>query len=169
MMRALLRLARDRSAAAAVELAMSLPVLLVIAYATFEMGNYFRTEHVVQKAARDAARYAARLPMTNYPDCTTVPAGTVDKIEKVARTGRPDGTASNRIHTWTGTSMTQVSISCATGQTYSNAGVYQNFPGGAPVVTVTATVPYGSLWGSLGFGAMNLNVYGRSQAAVFGA
>ena len=148
---------------------MSLPVLLVLAYAPFELGNYFWTEHVVQKAARDAARYAARLPMTDYPDCTTVPAGTVDKIEKVARTGRPDGTASNRVHTWTGAGMTQVSIACVTGQPYSTAGVYQNFPAGAPVVTVTSTVPYGSLWGTLGFPAMNLSIYGRSQAAVFGA
>ena len=169
MMRALIRLARDRSAAAAVEMAMVLPLLLVIAYASFEMGNYFLTEHVVQKAARDAARYAARLPMTNYPDCTTVPVTTIDKIEKVARTGRPDGTASNRIYTWTGAGMTQVEITCATGQPYSTGGVYQSFPAGAPVVTVTATVPYGSLWGNLGFKAMNLYVYGRSQTAVFGA
>ena len=162
-------LGRNRSGAAAAELALSLPVLLVLFYACFEMGNYFWTEHVVQKAARDAARYAARLPMLEYPDCTTVPAGTIDKIEKVARTGRPDGTASNRIHTWTGSGMTQVAIACTTGQPYSTGGVYQNFPAGAPVVTVTATVPYGSLWGTLGFGATSLSVYGRSQAAVFGA
>ena len=166
MMRILVRLALERSAAAAVELAMSLPVLLVIAYGTFELGNYFRTEHVVQKAARDAARYAARLPMTNYPSCAAT-AGAEQQIQRVARTGVPDGTQANRIHTWTADNMTVVTIACDTSGTYS--GVFQNFPDGAPVITVTSTVPYGSLWGTFGFGASSLSVYGRSQAAVFGA
>ena len=166
MMRPFLRLARDRSAAAAVEMAMSLPILLALAYATFEMGNYFRTEHVVQKAVRDAARYAARLPMTNYPSCA--PTSTAEEqIRRVARTGVPDGTQANRIHTWSADNMTTVTLTCDTSGTYS--GVFQAFPNGAPVITVTSTVPYGSLWGNLGFGAMNLSVYGRSQAAVFGA
>ena len=166
MMRTLVRLARDRSASAAVEMAMSLPLLLVLAYAAFEMGNYFRTEHVVQKAARDAARYAARLPMTSYPACAAT-AGAEQQIRRVARTGLPDGTTANRIHTWTADNMTTVTLACIPAGTYS--GVFQNFPDGAPVVTVTSTVPYGSLWGMLGFNAINLNVYGRSQAAVFGA
>lgn len=166
MMRALLRLARDRSAAAAVEMAMVLPILLVIAYATFEMGNYFLTQHVVQKAARDAARYAARLPMTNYPSCA--PTSTAEQqIRRMARTGDPAGTQANRIYTWTADNMTTVTLTCDTSGTYS--GVFKDFPNGAPVVTVSSTVPYGSLWGNLGFRAMNLSVYGRSQAAVFGA
>ena len=165
-MRALIRLARDRSAAAAVEMAMVLPLLLVIAYATFEMGNYFLTQHVVQKAARDAARYAARLPMTNYPSCA--PTSTAEEqIRRVARTGDPAGTQANRIYTWTADNMTTVTLACDTSGTYS--GVFQAFPNGVPVVTVTSTVPYGSLWGNLGFRAMNLSVYGRSQTAVFGA
>ena len=166
MMRTPLRLARDRTAAAAAELAISLPILLVLAYAPMEMGNYFLTQHVVQKAARDAARYASRLPMTSYPSCdATAPAR--EQIQRVARTGRPDGTASNRIHTWTADTMTTVTLFCDTSGTYS--GVYSDFAMGAPKVTVTAAIPYGSIWGSLGFGAMNLSVYGRSEAAVFGA
>ena len=166
MMPTLLRLARDRTAAAAVEMAMSLPILLAITYATFEMGNYSRTEHVVQKAARDAARYASRLPMSNFPSCTPT-ATAEEQIRRVARTGVPDGTQANRIHSWTADNMTTVTVVCDTSGTYS--GVYDDFAMGVPVVTVTSTVPYASLWGSLGFGAGSLSVYGRSQAAVFGA
>ena len=166
MMRALLRLARDNSAAAAAEMAMTLPVLMALTYAAFEMGNYFLTEHVVQKAARDAARYAARLPWTSYPSCVPTSAAE-QQIRRVARSGLPTGTAANRIYTWTADNMTTVTLVCDTSGTYT--GVFKDFPNGAPVITVTSTVPYGSLWGNLGFGSLNLNVYGRSQAAVFGA
>lgn len=165
MMRTLLRLAADRSGASAAEMALATPLLLVLMFGSFEMGNYFLAEHVVQKAARDAARYAARLPMSNYTTCT-VQDPALTQIQKVARTGRPDGTV-QRLQGWTADSMTNVAMACDTSGTYQ--GVYEDFPMGAPVVTVTATVPYASLWGSMGFGAANLNVYGRSQAAVFGA
>jgi Flp pilus assembly protein TadG len=165
-MKTLLRLFRDRAGAAAVELAMSLPVVLILAYASFEMGNYFWTEHVVQKAARDAARYAARIPMVSYPSCAPT-AAAEQQIRRVARTGLPDGTTSNRIHTWTADNMTTVTLTCDTSGTYT--GVFTNFPNGVPVVTVTSTVPYASLWGTLGFGSIGLNIYGRSQSPVFGA
>ena len=166
MMDQLRRLAADDAGASAAELALVTPLLLVLMAACFEMGNYFLNEHIVQKAARDAARYAARLPIASYPSCT-VPDPALTQIRNVARTGRPDGTNSNRIHSWTDPTMTTVAVACDTSGTY--AGVFEDFPDGVPVVTVTATVPYASLWGTLGFGSIGLNVYGRSQAAVFGA
>lgn len=166
MMRSLRRLAADRSGASAAEMALVAPLLIVMMVASFEMGNYFLNEHVVQKAARDAARYAARLPMDSYPACTPTTAAE-EQIRRVARTGVPDGTTSNRIYTWTADSMTTVAVTCDTSGTYQ--GVFEDFPDGAPVVTVSSTVPYGSLFGALGFGSIGLSVYGRSQAAVFGA
>lgn len=166
MMRNFLSLAADETGASAAELALVMPLLIVLMVASFEMGNYFLNEHVVQKAARDAARYAARLPMSSYPACVPTPAAE-EQIRRVARTGLPDGTTSNRIHTWTADNMTSVVTVCDNSGTYR--GAFEEFPDGAPVVTVTATVPYASLWGMLGFGSVGLNVYGRSQAAVFGA
>ena len=63
--------------------------------------------------------------------------------------------------------MVNVSVACDTSGTYS--GVFDDFTIGAPVVSVDATVPYGSLWGTLGFNAIGLNLYAHSETAVFGA
>src|SRR3546814_13564998 len=60
-------LARDRSGAAAAEMALVSPMLIILMFGSFELGNYFLDEHVVLKAVRDGARYAAR------QNCTTMP------------------------------------------------------------------------------------------------
>jgi hypothetical protein len=104
--------------------------------------------------------------MASYPSCVPT-AAAEEEIRRVARTGRPDGTTSNRVHTWTADNMTTVTVTCDTSGTYT--GVFTNFPNGVPVVTVRSAVPYGSLWGTLGFGSIGLSVYGRSQSPVFGA
>jgi hypothetical protein len=65
--------------------------------------------------------------------------------------------------------MTTVSISCPGTGTYANAGIYTDFPNGAPVVTVTAAVPYSTLFGILGLGASTLTLNASQQAAVIGA
>src|SRR5687767_4506400 len=95
MMRSSIRLACDRAGTAAAEMALSLPLLLILLFGSFELGYYFLSEHVVQKAVRDAARYASRLPMSSYPSCdpvTGVTAAAREDIQKLARTGHPEGT-----------------------------------------------------------------------------
>ena len=167
----LARLRRDCSGSAAAEMALVTPLLLVLLAATFELGNYFRSEHVVQEAVRDAARYAARLQMTNYPSC--VPTATaVQQIQRVAKSGDPDGdfdndgTQDRRLPGWTADNQVTVAMACTTG-TYT--GIYTEFPNGAPVVTVTAAVPYPTLFGILGLGSSTLTLNARSEAAVIGA
>lgn len=166
MMGPITRLVADRAGASAAELALATPLLLVLMFGTFELGYYFMNEHVVQKSVRDAARYAARLPLASYPSCTPTAAAEA-QIQKVARTGRPDGAVSNRISSWTADNMTTITMSCDTSGTYT--GIYDNVPMGVPVITVAASVPYPSLWGSMGFGAPALSLNARSQTAVFGA
>jgi len=166
MMRRLTRLASDRSGASAAELALALPLLLILMFGPFELGYYFMSEHVVQKAVRDAARYAARLPMTDYLSCTPS-AAAEQRIQRVARTGTPDGTGTPRILGWSADTMTTVAMSCDTSGTYT--GIYTDFPTGAPTVTVTAAVPYPSLFGVLGLGNPSLMLNAQSQSAVFGA
>lgn len=165
MMSKLIRLGSNRSGAAATELAMALPLLFVLMFGAFELGFYFLSEHVVQKSVRDAARYAARLPMTSYPSCTPTAAAQTE-IQRVARTGQPDGTV-QRLQGWSADTMTTVTVICDTSGTY--AGIYADFPDGVPVVTVATSVPYPSLFGTLGFGAVSLTLNARSQSAVFGA
>ena len=165
MMRIVIRLAANRTGAAAAEMALAMPLLIILMISTFELGHYFLSEHVVQKSVRDAARYASRLPMSNYPGCTPTAAAET-QIQRVARTGRPDGTV-QRLQGWTSDAMTTVSVTCLTGTTYT--GIYVDFPAGVPIVTVSAVVPYPSLFGVMGIDNVSLAVTARSQSAVFGA
>jgi Flp pilus assembly protein TadG len=159
-------LVADRAGNAAAEMALVLPLLLVLMFGTFELGHYFYSEHIVQKAVRDAARYASRLPITNYPACVPT-AGAEQQIRRVARTGAPDGSTSARLRGWTADSMTTVTVVCDTSGTYAGIYTVYPFPDGVPTVTVAATVPYMSLFGALGLGNPSLNMRAESEAAVF--
>lgn len=165
MMGRINRLAADRSGSSAAELALALPLLLVLIFGTFDLGYYFMSEHVVQKGVRDAARYASRLQMGNFPSCAPT-AGAEAQIQRVARTGQPDGTTS-RLLGWTADNMTTVTLTCDTSGTYT--GIYTDFPGGVPVITVSAAVPYPTLFGMLGLGTFSMMLNAQSQSAVFGA
>ena len=142
-------IARNPSGSAAVEMALVLPFLLFLMFGAFDVGNYFLSEHVLNKAVRDAARYAARLSMVNYPSCTVPSGGTAEQqTQRIARFGDPSGTGTARLAGWTSDADTTVTISCDTdtSHTYVNKGIYADFPSGGevPVITVSATVPCGA-------------------------
>lgn len=153
------------SASSAAEMALSIPLLLALLFGAFELGHFFLSEHVVQKSVRDAARYASRLPLTSYAGCSATAAAEL-QIQRVARTGAPDGTV-QRLEGWDDDAMTTVTLACDTSGTY--AGIFTEFPTGVPVVTVSASVPYPSLFGVLGIANPELALNARSQAAVYGA
>lgn len=155
----------DRTAAAAAEMAMILPILLILIFGAFELGNYFLSEHVVAKGVRDASRYAARLPVSSF-DCASGTMTNPTPVQRLARTGQPDGTTA-RLADWTADNMTSVTVTCDTSGTYT--GIYTNFPMGVPVITVSATVPYSTLFGLMGLGPATLNLNASQQAAAAGA
>ena len=68
-------LGRDRKGSAAVEMALVTPLLLVIMFGSVEVGNFFYNEHLLTKAVRDGARYAARQNFSYYA-CSGPPTGT---------------------------------------------------------------------------------------------
>jgi hypothetical protein len=103
--------------------------------------------------------------MSSYPSCAPT-AGVQTQIQRVARTGRPDGTV-QRLQGWSADTMTTVTMTCDTSGTYT--GIYTEFPNGVPIITVSASVPYPSLMGTLGLGNPSLRLNARSQSAVFGA
>lgn len=172
MMNILNRLVRDRTGTAAAEMMLVVPIFVALMFGSFELGHFYVSEHVVQKAVRDAARYAGRLPATNF-DCgsATVNATAEAQIKSIARRGVPTGTPSSRLEGWTSDAMTTVSLACQSSTTlsYVNNGLYKDFPGGVvPVVTVSAAVPYPTLFGTLGLGSGTLQLNAASQSAVFG-
>lgn len=172
MMHRLRLLAADKEGSSATEMAMSLPILLALLFGAVELGYYFMSEHVVQKGVRDAARYAARLPMSSYPSCTPT-ADAELAIQRVARAGDPDGdwngdgTQDQRIGGWDADAMTTVTMTCDTSGTYT--GIYKDFPEGVPIITVSAAVPYPSLFGTVGFPVPSIMLNAQSQTAGFGA
>ena len=170
MMRGPCSLIADRSGSAAVEMALVIPILLFLMCGAVDVGNYFLSEHVLDKAVRDASRYAARLPLADYTSCS-VPSGGVaeQQTQRVARYGDPSGTGNARLAGWTADSMTTVTIACDTADTWASGGIYTDFPNGAPVITVSATVPYNSFFGALGLGKLTANLNAQSDAAVIGA
>lgn len=168
-MRELALLFRHQQGAAAAELALMLPLLITLMFGTFEMGNYFWSEHKVVKSVRDAARFASRQSAFYTPSSCTAGAVTssvATDIDNVARYGKLSVTISDtpKIYGWT-TPVT-VSLSCPAIGSY--VGIYKG-KANIPVVTVTANaVPYPSLFRTLGFTSTGLTLNASSQSAVTG-
>lgn len=164
---------RDDRASAAAEMALSLPLVIVLMFGSFELGNYFLDEHKLANAVRDGARYAARQPFDDYTGCS--PSSTaIDRIRNVTRTGQPATGGTARLWYWTNPATITVTASCTTtattdgGSTYNLSGIYADVSGGAPVVQVSAAVPYTPLFGRLGISRASFTLSARSQATVNG-
>lgn len=165
MRTALRLLACNQRASAAAEMALSLPLLMILLFGSFELGNYFLSEHKVVKAVRDGARYAGRLPFTDYPGCTPT-SDAEQEIKNVTRTGQVASGGEPRVWTWTNDSEIYVTASCETSGTYT--GIYVTSTIGAPKVRVRARVPYTPLLAHLGFTDVTLNLNAQSEATVMG-
>ncbi|MCJ8191043.1 TadE/TadG family type IV pilus assembly protein [Sphingomicrobium aestuariivivum] len=162
-------LAQDQRGASAVEMALMVPLLLLLMFGTFEIGNYFSSVHQAQKGVRDAARYAGRLPYDDITAgaCTYDTASTAhDQIRNLARTGTIDGTGEPRINYWTDNATVTVTMSCDVSGTYT--GSFSQNVDGAPRVNVSAVVPYESLFGLPWIDSV-LDINASNEAAVFGA
>lgn len=170
-------LRNDRRGSVAVEMALVLPLMLILMFGGLEGGYYLWSEHRVLKAVRDGARYAGRQPFDKF-DCT---AGTIDpsdteyteeRIQYMTRTGivapstatPPDGDP-GQVNGWTANSTVSVTVAC---NAAPPAGIYASLPDGAPIVTVSANTAYRSLFLNLGFATSGLGLRATSQAAVMG-
>lgn len=176
----MLRLARSRSGAAAAELALVTPLLLIIMLGTFEVGNYFRDQHTLTKAVRDGARFAARQSFTNF-DCGTGTADATNVVtptQTLVQTGLLAG-GGDLLPKWSSATFS-VTVQCVTSVTTGSGGsaVTTNLGGiynpalgttlNAPVVTVVAEIPYQPVLGAIGFKGWGLNLRAEQQAAVMG-
>lgn len=170
MIRALASLLRNRRGAAAAEMAMVAPLLVVIMFGSAEMGKFFWDEHVVIKAVRDGARYATRQKFSQMPCGGT--ATNEAAIKNVVRYGVPVVTTEQpRLFYWTDDSTITVTIDC-----YDNAGtdgarVYDGIYStqtNVPRVIVTAEVPYSPIIASIGVDASSFELNAKSEGTVFG-
>ena len=150
--------------AAAAEMALVLPLLMLLMFGGFEAAHYFYTEQKVIQAVREGARYAGRRPFADFPCGGTANAGAVTAVKSVTRTGTLQGTTP-RISNWDETLIT-VTHTC--NASFANAGIFKGNSAGAPVVTVSAAADYPSLFGTLGLIDGTYQVRSTAQAVVNG-
>lgn len=159
------RLYQCRRGSAAVEMVLVLPLLTTLLFGSVELGRYFLNEHALLKAVREAARFAARQNFADMP-CNSQPVPEqAAAIRSLVRFGNVAGTGSPRRPYWRADANVTVSIACVSGNW---SGLYAENQQGAPVVTVSAVVPYVSLFGTLGLNAYVLHVRAEAQSAVMG-
>jgi hypothetical protein len=173
-------LVRCERGAAAAEMALVLPLLLVLMFSAFELGNYFRDWHTLSKSVRDGARFAARHDFADFncadPDNPVTP-DLHEATEEVVRTGVVEGTG-NMLPNWNRAEFL-LSVACSTtivsgideeGEDINEpvGGIYRGAAAGAPVVTLTVRLPYRGLLGQFGWSGAGLNIAASEQAAVMG-
>src|SRR4051794_12679666 len=111
--RAFFRLLGDTNGAAAAEMVLVLPLLLVIMFGSVELGNYMLNEHTLLRAVRDGARYAARQPFASYSGCNGtaagVPSAVSDNTKLLVRKGTLNSADPDQLSNWTDAS-TQFSV-----------------------------------------------------------
>lgn len=143
------------------------PFLVILMFGSFELGNYFLSEHVVAKAVRDGARYAARRSFTEFSCPSTVASDVVDKTRNLTRTGQVAAGGAARLANWTVPTTVSVTLSCTAISGGNYSGIYAGMAN-LPKVKVSATVPYTSLFNDLGFTSATLNLVSESEATVQG-
>lgn len=127
------RFRSDRKGAAAAEFALVVPLLAVLLFAFIEGGRMFWAYSIASAAARDAARFAARLPI-DCSEATPISSANEGLVETLARTGSVSGSAALIA------GMTaDATVACVT-NTAGYSGRYDGLTQ-IPVVNVTTTVP----------------------------
>lgn len=156
---------RCEAGASAAELALLLPLLVVMLFGAIEVSYYFYSQHQVVKGVRDGARYASRQSFASISCATgsSVPAAVETAIKEVTRTGRPSG-GTARVPGWVNGDVT-VGVLCP--GTPVTTGIYDAQPN-APIVSVTASVNYQSLFDGVGILTDSYHLNATQQSAVMG-
>ena len=168
------RFFRNEQGSAATEMALLLPLSILLLFGSVEAGYFFYTQHKVVKGVREGARYASRQNFGYYicgntalQDPTGLPTGSTvtSAIKNVTRTGFPGG-GTPRVVGWIDSEVT-VTVSCPpTGQEVTG-GIY-NGKTNAPQVNVSAVVDYPSLFGVLTPLDSTFRLRAKQQSAVMG-
>lgn len=153
-----------RRGAAAAELALLLPFLVLLMFGGIELSYYFYSQHQVVKGVRDGARYASRQSFASLNcDAGTVPTAVETAIQEVTRTGRISG-GTARVPGWVNENTT-VTLTCPA--TALRTGIYVR-ESNAPQINLNASVAYQSLFAGVGVINSTYQLNARQQAAVMG-
>lgn len=156
----------DRSGAAAFEMALILPLVLMLLFGGFEAGNFIWTQHKLTEAVRNGTRYASRLAVEDYCGPGGSGGAAIANIKLVTRTGQlVDATATPHVPGWS-SDQVAVDVDC---NSFVDTGIYTDLGEAGPIVTVEAQgVAYPSLFGRLGVIDPSITMTAKSSAAVTG-
>jgi Flp pilus assembly protein TadG len=134
MARALLS---DERGTAMVEFAIVMPLLIVMGFGAAEFGRAIQHHHVVEKSARDAARYLSRVPA----DCATgIAAADILTAKRLAMTGYATAGTAPILSYW-GDPATDSTVTVTVGCYDNSAGTFYG-PVSMPLITVAIALPY---------------------------
>lgn len=165
------RVLKHDGGVAAAEMTLVAPILIFLMFGAVEFSNLLYNQHILAKAVRDGARYAARQPFGSYDmgSCSLSNDATT-RVRRLVRTAQLAASgAPARVPNWAEAdeaSTISVTVTCDNSGTYT--GVYALNANVAASVTVQATVPYSPLIGSIAFSTNGLTLTARSHAAVSG-
>lgn len=153
---------------AAAETALVAPLVVLLLFGAMELGNLFYNQHLLSKAVRDGARYAARQPFSDYAGCA-LSSDAEARTRRLVRTAQlASAGADSRIPNWSESdepSTIDVNVVCDSSGTYT--GVYVQNSDVAAAVTIEASVPYTPLIG-IPPSLSEVTLTAESEAAVTG-
>ncbi len=164
------RFKQDQHGTALIELAVVLPVLLLICLGVFEFGNAIYTRHLIENGVRDAARYIAGI-QNNNPNCV-IPTANQTAAKYIALTGFSTSNTNYRVSYWnplaTGFAFSVICTKAANGPTSCGSSKCYRGPDPIQMVTVSTDVPYQGLgfMGFLGLGTLTMHV--QHEERLFG-
>lgn len=155
--------------AAAAEMALILPLSLLLLFTALEAGHYMYQRHQVVKGLRDGARYAARqsFDLINCRNGTGFIDSDVEAtVIQLARTGQI-ANGSPRVSNWPATAPgITVSVTCPTAAE-AETGLYDSGEP-APQVNISTDFSYDSLFSGLGVLDDTIHIVADQQATVMG-
>lgn len=164
----ILRFSRCLRGAAAAELALILPLSLLLLFTALEAGHYMYQRHQVAKGLRDGARFAARHSF-DLINCRggsgTIDGGLQTQVQNLTRTGQVSG-GSPRIKNWDQNTDVVISVTCPTAAE-AETGIFDSEEP-APQVNLTTTFNYDSFFNGLGVITDSFQISGSQQATVMG-
>lgn len=165
------RMAADCDGSAAVEMVLVMPILALIMAGSAETGRYFYHQHVLTKAVRDGAVFAARYPIDKFHcDTGAIDAPIPARTRALIQTGGLSG-QSDLLPWWTAASgvIFTMSVACTTTANGTTlGGIYTANAGQVPVLTIQTTLPYRSVLSAVGLPGGTFKLNATQQAAVQG-
>ena len=153
--------------AAAAEMALLLPLMIVMLFTGLEAGHYMYQRHQVTKALRDGVRFAARQDFNDMSCSSGASTAVVDATRNVTRTGQVASGGVSRIPNWQATDITVLIDCTGVSSTVNQTGIYDSTRVGRKVVVQT-DFNYTPLFGGLGIVNNSFPLDNMQQATVMG-